>query len=164
MLVSPFAQSVMLNALKSSFPENTVNDSYAMVFIAVPLAPLQVAAINPAPGPAIDDQAVATILKALALQAKAKGVTLLVETNGAYADTARLARLLDAVGSDAVAALWDIHHPFRFFRESPETTMKNLDGRIDQASASPGSPGPHRAAARSHPPRRRHRLRLHRRR
>jgi fatty-acyl-CoA synthase len=85
---------------------------------------------NPAPGPAIDDKAVVSILKALALQAKAKGVTLLVETNGAYADTARLARLLDAVGSDAVAALWDIHHPFRFFRESPETTMKNLDGRI----------------------------------
>jgi len=90
---------------------------------------------NPAPGPEVDDAAIVAILKSLAPKAKAKGVTLLVETNGAYGDTKRLARLLDAVGSDAVAALWDIHHPYRFFRESPETTWKNLDGRIKYVHA-----------------------------
>ena len=85
---------------------------------------------HPAPAGEIDDGEVVAILKGLAVRAKARGVTLLVETNGVYADTKRLAGLLDAVGSDAVAALWDIHHPYRFFGESPETTWKNLDGRI----------------------------------
>jgi fatty-acyl-CoA synthase len=85
---------------------------------------------NPAPDGAVNDAEITALLKDLATKAAAKGVTLLVETNGAYADTARLARLLDSVGSPAVAALWDINHPYRFFRESPETTWQNLGARI----------------------------------
>jgi fatty-acyl-CoA synthase len=57
-------------------------------------------------------------------------VTLLVETNGVYADTNRLRNLLDRVGSDAVAALWDMHHPYRFAGEKPEKTVQNLGAYI----------------------------------
>ena len=46
---------------------------------------------------------VASVLKELAAMAEGAGVTLLVETNGVYADTARLAALLDQVSSPAVA-------------------------------------------------------------
>ncbi|MDL2206799.1 AMP-binding protein, partial [Eubacteriales bacterium OttesenSCG-928-N13] len=78
----------------------------------------------------VDDQDVIDTLKRLARFAEDTGITLLCETNGVYADTARLRRLLDAVGSPCVAALWDMHHPYRFFGESPETTIKNLNGYI----------------------------------
>ena len=90
---------------------------------------------HPAPEGKVDDGKVAGILRALSGTAAKSGVTLLVETNGVYGDTARLARLLDAVGSPAVAALWDIHHPYRFFGELPETTWKNLGTRIKYVHA-----------------------------
>ncbi|MEG0664632.1 MAG: TIM barrel protein, partial [Clostridia bacterium] len=54
----------------------------------------------------IDDKIIINQLKELAPIAKASGVTLLVETNGVYADTARLANVLNSVKSDNVAALW----------------------------------------------------------
>ncbi|MBS7263019.1 MAG: AMP-binding protein [Eubacteriales bacterium] len=85
---------------------------------------------DPAPEGEIDDDYVAGILRQLAPLAEAHHVTLLVETNGVYCDTARLARLLDAIGSPAVAALWDLHHPYRFGGESPADTIAHLGGRI----------------------------------
>ena len=78
----------------------------------------------------VDDDYVAALVRELGRIAEAAGVTLLCETNGVFADTARLARLLDKIDSPAVAALWDVHHPFRFFGESPETTVRNLGKRI----------------------------------
>ena len=85
---------------------------------------------HPAPETEADDSAVASILKELAPAAEAKRVTLLVETNGVYADTKRLAKLLQTVGSPYIRALWDIHHPFRFFGEKPEETWNNLGEQI----------------------------------
>ena len=73
-----------------------------------------------------DDEAVYAALAALAGYAAEKGVTLLVETNGVYSDTARLAKLLTRVANDSVAALWDVHHTFRYNGEQPETTVQNL--------------------------------------
>ena len=78
----------------------------------------------------VDDNAVCEKLKELAVYAEEAGVTLLVETNGVYADTERLCNLLNNVASDNVAALWDVHHPYRFFDESPETTLTNLGAYI----------------------------------
>ncbi|WP_343252243.1 AMP-binding protein [Ligaoa zhengdingensis] len=78
----------------------------------------------------VDDAVVVKALKALAPYAEEKGVTLLVETNGVYTDTQRLRELLDTVQSDNVAALWDIHHPYRFAGESPEQTVQNLGAYI----------------------------------
>lgn len=83
-------------------------------------------------GPAgnVDDYLVEEMLRELGEYANAQGIVLLVETNGAYADTNRLAKLLQSVNSPAVAALWDINHPYRYFGEPPEATAHNLGPAI----------------------------------
>ncbi len=78
----------------------------------------------------VDDDLVVEQLKALAPIAALHNVTLLVETNGVYADTARLRKILELTASDSVAALWDIHHPFRVMNEEPEVTVQNLGAYI----------------------------------
>ena len=74
----------------------------------------------------VDDEVVLAALKDIVPYAEERGVILLVETNGVYSDTARLRDLLARVESDNVAALWDMHHPYRFANEKPETTIQNL--------------------------------------
>ena len=78
----------------------------------------------------VDDDYVAEVLLQLADMAKGTGVTLLCETNGVYADTRRLRALLDKVNRPEIAALWDMHHPYRYFGEAPQTTVDNLGGYI----------------------------------
>ncbi len=78
----------------------------------------------------VDDDVVLAALGRLIPVAEEQGVTLLLETNGVYADTARLCGLLDRAASDAVAALWDMHHPYRFAGESPGQTVQNLGAYI----------------------------------
>lgn len=85
---------------------------------------------EPHPVDEVDDAVVLEALRRLIPVAEANGVTLLVETNGVYADTNRLRNLLDQVESDAVAALWDLHHPYRFAGEKPDTTVQNLGAYI----------------------------------
>ena len=58
--------------------------------------------------------------------ARETGVTLLIKSSGIYADTARLRRLLDSFACDELAVLWDVHHPYRDYGESGDTTIKNL--------------------------------------
>ncbi len=78
----------------------------------------------------VDDDFVVEQMKELAPIAEQAGVILLLETNGVYSDTARLADVLARVGSDNVAALWDFNHPFRFNGEMPQTTINNLGAYI----------------------------------
>ncbi|MFI3229647.1 MAG: AMP-binding protein [Bacillota bacterium] len=78
----------------------------------------------------VDDAVVVTALKAIVPYAEANGVVLLIETNGVYADTARLAQVLHAVASDNVAALWDMHHPYRYMGETAGKTVENLGAYI----------------------------------
>ncbi|MBP5159695.1 MAG: AMP-binding protein, partial [Lachnospiraceae bacterium] len=85
---------------------------------------------EPEPVSDVDDEYVADIIKELSDVAAGTKVTLLVESNGEYSDTKRLKRLLDKVGRDNVAALWDVHHPYRYMGESPEETVKNLGDYI----------------------------------
>ncbi|MBQ8827340.1 MAG: AMP-binding protein [Oscillospiraceae bacterium] len=82
--------------------------------------------LEPAPNGEVDDEFVAAGLKKAAEIAEKTTVTLLVESNGVYADTKRLRKLLDAVNSRSVAALWDMNHPYRFMNEQPEDTVVNL--------------------------------------
>jgi len=86
--------------------------------------------LEPMPQGLVDDNLIIETLRAVkGIAAKAK-VTLLVETNGVYSDTKRLRKLLDAVDSPSVAALWDMHHPYRYADEKPEETVANLGGLI----------------------------------
>ncbi len=82
--------------------------------------------LEPAPVDEVDDDYIIECLKKLIPIAEEYNVTLLVETNGVYCDTARLASVLDKVASRKVAALWDMHHPYRYNNEAPETTVANL--------------------------------------
>ena len=81
---------------------------------------------NPAPNGEIDDDAVISEIKKLIPFARENNIILLVETNGVYADTKRLKKLLATIDDNSVAALWDTHHPYRFFDESPADTVNNI--------------------------------------
>ena len=78
----------------------------------------------------VDDHVVLQQLRSLIPEAEKHGVTLLVETNGVYADTNLLRELLEQVASDSVAALWDVHHPYRHAGEAPGQTVQNLGAYI----------------------------------
>ncbi len=58
----------------------------------------------------VDDEAVISSLKILSSFAEYKNVTLLIETNGVYANSARLNKVIEDVSSPYVQVLWDIHH------------------------------------------------------
>ncbi|MFQ6828444.1 MAG: sugar phosphate isomerase/epimerase family protein [Acutalibacter sp.] len=84
----------------------------------------------PQPEGEVDDAFVVEALKLLGVIAQGFNVCLLVETNGVYSDTKRLRELLDKVNMPSVAALWDMHHPYRYAGESPRETVQNLGGLI----------------------------------
>ena len=86
--------------------------------------------LTAAPDGEVDDELVLSSLRELMPCAEESNVTLLVETNGVYANTARLRELLNQIESDNIGALWDLHHPYRYAGESPETTVQNLGAYI----------------------------------
>ena len=63
-------------------------------------------------------------------KAEQADVVLLIETMGAYADTARLRELLDGYADDRLAALWDFHFPYRMHGETAQVTVTNLGAYI----------------------------------
>jgi len=69
-------------------------------------------------------------LEELLPKAEELDVTLLLKTSGIYADTARLRAMMDSFASDQLAALWDVHHPYRDQGESGDTTIKNLGNYV----------------------------------
>ena len=62
--------------------------------------------------------------------ASEENVCILLKTVGIYADTDRLRKLMDDYACDELAALWDMHHPFRDFSETPDQTIRNLGGYV----------------------------------
>ena len=62
--------------------------------------------------------------------AEKNDTTLLVETVGFFADTAQLRALFESFVSDHLAALWDLHYPFRLHGEAPEVTIRNLGAYV----------------------------------
>ncbi len=112
---------------------NTKQEIFATIDLAVKLSTPYIrlmgdrAAAEEGP---VDDATVLNAIREVVPYAEEKGVTLLIETNGVYADTARLRELLESAASDNVAALWDMHHPYRFKGESAEKTVQNLGAYI----------------------------------
>ncbi|HPJ75611.1 MAG TPA: TIM barrel protein, partial [Clostridia bacterium] len=82
------------------------------------------------PNETATDDAVISVITEILPYAEKKHVTLLLETIGIYCDTDRLRKVLEHFASDNLAALWDIHHPYRFNNESPEKTVQNLGAYI----------------------------------
>ena len=69
-------------------------------------------------------------LETLVQYARESDVTILIKTSGVFADTGRLRKLLDEFACDQLAVVWDVHHPYRDFGESPVTSIKNLGGYV----------------------------------
>lgn len=81
---------------------------------------------DPSPKDKIDYNLVAEKLKKIADYGMNKGVMPLVETNGEFASSDNLLKLLDMVGSSNVGVLWDIHHPYRYANEEVADTYNKL--------------------------------------
>lgn len=62
--------------------------------------------------------------------AERAGVSLLMETVGAFSDTKSLRELLGRFSSDNLGALWDLNHPYQCHGESPEDTIRNLGAYV----------------------------------
>lgn len=65
-------------------------------------------------------------LETLGEAARATGRKIIVETHGDFADSFLMQRLMRKVASPAVGALWDTHHPWRFFGERLNETFDRL--------------------------------------
>ena len=76
------------------------------------------------------DRAVIMAISEILPYAEKKHVTLLIDTIGIYCDTDRLRKVLEHFASDNLAALWNVHHPYRFRNESAEKTVQNLGAYI----------------------------------
>ncbi len=73
--------------------------------------------------------AAALIARALP-SAQEHNVTLLVETNGLFVNTAALREMLDSFASDHVAALWNLSAAYFGGGEQPEDVIKNLGAYV----------------------------------
>ena len=58
--------------------------------------------------------------------AKPFGVTVLTENNGFLADSSQMAKLMEMVARENMGVIWDIHHPYRYYGEDPETTVSRI--------------------------------------
>lgn len=77
-----------------------------------------------------DEENVKNFIANVLPSARKSGKVLLMETMGIYADTARLAELLNTFADDALGALWDIYYPYNVNNEDPEITIKNLGAYV----------------------------------
>lgn len=82
------------------------------------------------PGEERDLDFVLVQYKAVCDYAKDTNVIPLIETNGMLADSRVMADFIKAVDRPNSGILWDIHHPYRYFNESPETTLRYLNRHI----------------------------------
>lgn len=85
---------------------------------------------NPEPSSVIDVDFVAANISVLAAYAQQRGVTILIETNGIFANSDEMLKLVKAVNNPNLGVLWDIHHPFRFMNETIEKTFTTLKDYI----------------------------------
>ena len=79
-----------------------------------------------------DNDTAKKFITAVLPKAEKAGVTLVIETSGAFCDTAALRELLDSFASDNLAALWDMYSTFFKAGEQPEETIKNLGAYVKQ--------------------------------
>lgn len=82
------------------------------------------------PGNTFDEDDFAAAYDALCEYGASQGVTPLIETSGELASSEAMAHLLTKVKSKNRGVLWDIHHPFRYFGETPEQTVGRLGTEI----------------------------------
>lgn len=83
--------------------------------------------ISPRPDPDdIDIDTAVSVYSAICEYAGNKKVTPLIETNGAFANSATLREFMGKITSNNKGVLWDINHPCRFFGETAQVTFDNI--------------------------------------
>ncbi|MBQ9785295.1 MAG: AMP-binding protein [Clostridia bacterium] len=73
---------------------------------------------------------VASVIEAVLPEAEESGVTLLLETAGLFAVTAKLRDVLERFASDNLAALWNFSAAYLGGKESSETVIRNLGAYV----------------------------------
>lgn len=58
--------------------------------------------------------------------AATKNVSPLIETNGELANSEVMREFMSGISAENAGVLWDIHHPYRFFEETPAETYENI--------------------------------------
>ncbi|MGD9677023.1 MAG: sugar phosphate isomerase/epimerase family protein [Vulcanibacillus sp.] len=81
---------------------------------------------QPYPGENIDFEFVASNLSELADYADGRNVDVLIETNGIFANSRTILKLMERVSKKNVGILWDVNHPFRYMDEPVEDTYRIL--------------------------------------
>lgn len=66
---------------------------------------------------------IAARIKEIAQYAKMLNVTILVETNGFFANSKNMVELMNKIDEGNTGVLWDVHHPYRYFGETPGDTI-----------------------------------------
>ncbi len=79
--------------------------------------------------PENEDLWVTDLLKQIAPLAEKSQVKIVLETHDAFSSARRVAKILNAVDSPFIGALWDSHHPYRV-GESAEEVMQLLGKRV----------------------------------
>ncbi|MBM7581624.1 fatty-acyl-CoA synthase [Caldicoprobacter guelmensis] len=81
---------------------------------------------NPWPKVPVDVKQVVAMLKKLGDYASTKGVIVLLETNGVFANSNVMLKTMEELQHPYIGVLWDIHHPYRFMGESVFLTYNRL--------------------------------------
>lgn len=79
-----------------------------------------------APGSKVDVAACVENYRKVCEYGASKGVMPLIETNDVLADSVRMAEFLAEVNHPNMGVLWDVHHPYRFYHETPKLTYQNI--------------------------------------
>lgn len=85
------------------------------------------------PDPSEKNRIVSQIINALVHLAEytsGSGVRVVIETHGDFSRSSDLQLVLNEVPMPEIGVLWDMHHPYRFFHESPEETLARLGERV----------------------------------
>lgn len=86
--------------------------------------------LQPEPDPASNFDQAKQLYQELCLYARGKKVRVLVETCGILGDSARMKAFMEGADPETSGVLWDIHHPYRYFGETPAQTYENLRGLV----------------------------------
>jgi len=90
---------------------------------------------EPHPQGPVEIKQVFDMLRKLGDDASQKGVTVLLETNGVFADSNVMLRTMEEVQHPNVGVLWDFHHPYRFMGEAIFLTYNRLKKYIRHVHA-----------------------------
>lgn len=81
---------------------------------------------GPAPQNPVDLDRVKELYLVLCSFAADLHVSILLETNGVLADSTVMAQFMKDINCPNAGVLWDVHHPFRYFHETPDMTVENI--------------------------------------